>query len=251
MKETSIRIHHHNRCVHGIVRTPDSPGKHPLIIFSHGYNGCMDDFGKSAEFFAIQGFVSVTFTFCGGSTADLSDYPSTSMSLMTEKEDLGAVLARALTWDNVDSGKVFLFGGSQGGLVSALTAATLQSSVTGLILLFPALCIEDNWAEKFPDIDKMPEPYDFWGLDLGRKYASDVRNLHTFERISQYTGPVMIMHGSDDEVVPFEYSVKAQSLYQNARLIRFEGEHHGFTPENDRRVDGIAYSFAKEVLERC
>ncbi len=251
MQVTSIQVPHHDRCVHGILRVPDTDGRHPLIIFSHGYNGCMNDFEKAAEFFTMQGLVSVTLTFCGGSTADPGSFPSTSMSPLTELEDLIAVIDRFSSREDVDPARVFLFGGSQGGLVSALAAAQKQAEICGLILLFPALCIEDNWKEKFPDIEQMPEPYDFWDLMLGRKYARDVRDLHTFERISGYTGPVLIMHGSDDEIVPYSYSVKAQSMYQDARLIRFEGEHHGFSPENDRRMEGMTYSFVKEVLDRC
>lgn len=251
MKKISIQVRHHDRCVHGKLYTPDSSGRHPLIIFSHGYNGRMDDFEKSAEFFTAQGFVSVTLAFCGAGSTDLSEFPSTSLSVLTMTEDLTAVLDEVSARDDVDPERIFLFGGSQGGLVSALTAAQQTGRIAGLILLFPALCIEDNWAEKFEKIEDMPEEYDFWGLTLGRAYARGVRGLNTYDKIIRYTGPVLIMHGSDDEIVPFSYSSRAQSLYQNARLICFEQEHHGFAEDNDRRMEGIAYSFAKEVLDRC
>ncbi len=250
MKETQIQIRHHDRCVHGKAWMPEDSGKHPLIIFSHGYNGCMDDFQASAVFFALQGFVSVTITFCGGSTKDPGQYPSVSMSLMTEKEDLTAVLEEAASWENVDEDQIFLFGGSQGGVVSALTAAELKDKIRALILLYPALCIEDNWAERYPDTEDIPEIIEFWGLTLGRKYALDVHGLGTFGRITGYTGPVLIMHGSDDEIVPFSYSVRAQAQYQNARLVIFRHERHGFTEENNRRVDGMSFLFAKEFLEK-
>ncbi len=251
MKELYIQVAHHGRYVHGKLKTPETSGKHPLIVFSHGYNGRMDDFEKSADFFAAQGFVTVNLAFCGGSDADPSGFPSTSLSVTTMTEDLTAVLDEVLTYGSVDPARVFLFGGSQGGLVSALTAARYRQRIAGLILLYPALCIEDNWAEKFPQVEDMPEEYDFWGLTLGRAYARAVRELNTFEQITQYTGPVLIMHGSDDAVVPFSYSVRAQSLYQDARLVCFEKEKHGFQEDNNRRVEGMSYYFAGEVLNRC
>ena len=248
MENIPIQIPHHGRCVHGKAWFPETPGKHPLIIFSHGYNGSMLDFQKSAEFFACQGFVAVTITFCGGSTEDPGDYPSTCMSVLTEKEDLLAVVDAASAWEEVDSSRIILFGGSQGGLVSALTAAELKEQVRGLILLYPALCIEDNWKEFYPSVEDMPEPLDFWGLMLGRKYAADAHILGIYDHIPEYTGPVLIMHGTDDEIVPYSYSVRAQSLYQNAELIPFVGEHHGFTEENNRRVDGASAYFAHRLL---
>ncbi len=247
MKESAFKVEHSGRSVHGRLWVPDKEGRCPLIIFSHGYNGSMDDFGKAAEFFACQGYVAATISFCGGSTSDPSSFPSESMSVLTEADDLQAVVDELSGRDDVDPFSVFLFGGSQGGLVSALTAAKLGEGIRGLILLYPALCIEDDWKKKYPNPEDMPEKLNFWDLTLGRKYCEDAHKLQIFETIGAYEGPVLIMHGSDDEVVPISYSEKARKVYPNARLLPFALEKHGFCEDNNRRVTGAAYLFCSGV----
>ena len=58
------------------------------------------------------------------------------MTIFTEKEDLLAVVDALSEKEELDSKNLFLFGGSQGGLVSALTAEEIKDKVRGLVLLF-------------------------------------------------------------------------------------------------------------------
>ena len=46
---------------------------------------------------------------------------------------------------------------SQGGLISALTAADRKEDVAAMILVYPALCIADNARETYASIDEIPE----------------------------------------------------------------------------------------------
>lgn len=83
--------------------------------------------------------------------------------------------------------------------------------------------------ERFPKLEDVPQEFDFWGLMLGREYIEDIYDMQIFDSIGKYTGNVLIMHGDMDEVVPFNYSEKAASLYPNGKLVKMEGEKHGFT----------------------
>jgi len=242
-----IRIAHHGRTVYGKAYMPEDNKKHPLIIFSHGYNGHMDDFSESARFFCRQGYVAVCFTFCGGSMRDTSGYATSDMTLFTEVEDLKAVTAEAASWKEVDSDRIFLFGGSMGGLVSALTAAALQNDIKGLILLYPALCISDNWRKQYPLVEDIPEKLLFWDMVLGKDYFMTARELQVYDSIRKYTGKVLIMHGTADEVVPVSYGEQARDIYEDAEFYPFFGEGHGFSEEGNRRMEAMAYMFAERV----
>ena len=89
------------------------------------------------------------------------------MTLFTEKDDLIAIFERMEQEASVDKDHIFLFGASQGGLISAMAAEEYKEKIAGMILLYPALCIADNWRERFASEDDIPKELDFWGMQLG------------------------------------------------------------------------------------
>ena len=70
---------------------------------------------------------------------------TTDMSVLTEVMDLEVVIDHVLQLSPIDGDKgVVLMGCSQGGFVSALTAAKRKEQVSRLVLFYPALCIPDD-----------------------------------------------------------------------------------------------------------
>lgn len=245
-----LAIEHHNRIVYGKVYLPEGIENAPIVIFSHGYNGCMEDFDISARYFAENGIGAVCYTFCGGSTRDKSSFHTTEMTIFTEKEDLSAVVDTISKWDCVNEENIFLFGGSMGGLVSALVAEDYRDKIKGLILLYPALCIADNWRENYPSKEDIPDTQEFWGMMLGRKFFESIHTFYVFDQIGKFRNNVLIMHGRAEAVVPIEYSIRAKSLYPNAELELFASEGHGFTEEGNRRMEAMALYFVHQCMNK-
>lgn len=246
MRRIPIEITHHGRTIHGQYFLPDAPGRYPAVLFSHGYNGCMTDFDGSAACLCRQGIAAVSYTFCGGSSRDQSGFPSTSMSLFTEKQDLLAVLDWMIRQSEIDPGALFLFGGSMGGLVTVLAAPEVRQKIRGLVLLFPALCIPDNWNQRFPRNEDIPETLHFWDLTLGRVFFETLRGLDPFLLLPGLDLPVLMLHGDQDPIVPLAYSQRALTLFPHAQLAVFPGEAHGFTPDAGRRADEMTAAFVLE-----
>ena len=224
MQIEHIKIPHHNREVDGTFYKPDGKESFPVVIFSHGYNGHKTDFEISARYFATNGIGAVCYTFCGGSTRDSSGFPTTEMTLFTEKEDLLALIDEVKTWECVDKENIYLFGASQGGMVSALTAEERQEDI--------------------------PERKDVWGMLLGDKFFKAVRGFHVKEQIGSFSKNVLIMHGTEDSVVLIDYADWASKHYPNARLEVFQEEGHGFSEEGNRRMEAMALYFVHECLEQ-
>ena len=168
------------------------------------------------------------------------------MTISSEKSDLLAVFDFIYGMEEVDSDNVVVFGGSQGGLVSALVAAERADKVSALALYFPALCIPDDWAKKYPNLDTVPEKFDFWGLMLGKGFVEDLKKIDVFGTIGTYEGNVLILHGDQDAIVPYSYSEKAVKTYAHAQLVKMEGEGHGFTPVADKTAVERVLAFMKE-----
>lgn len=247
----SIQVDHHNRTIHGEAYLPDNVDSFPIVVFSHGYNGYKTDFADTAVYLMDNGVASLTFTFCGSGDRDPSGFGTTNMTLFTEKEDLSAMMDYAKRIKGFN-GSLYLFGGSQGGMVSAMTAEERQADIKGMVLIFPAFSIPDNWnnanypVSKYPTEESIPEVIDFWGVKLGRGFVYTLRDLDIFTNMADFTKPVLILHGTKDDVVPLSYSERAVNTYPNADLVIYEGEGHGFTPKTMRDVEKRLFAFLND-----
>ena len=231
--------------IYGKLYRPKDEGVYPAVILSHGYNGTHADFSAECKYFASNGFVAYAYDFSGGSTRSKSKGASTDMTIFTEKEDLTVVFNYIKTLEIVDKECIFLFGGSQGGLVTALTAEELAGEVKGLVLYFPAFNIPDDWRNTYRTEESIPKTTDFWGLKLGENFFKSIREFYTFENIGSFQEDILILHGDKDDIAPLSYAREAVKLYENAKLIVMKGEGHGFTPKGNKTAMENALLFMK------
>lgn len=238
-------IKHHGREIYGVSYRPDGNAKYPMVIFSHGFNGIHEDFDKMSSYLAEKGVGSYCFDFCGGSIRSKSDLKTTEMTLFTEQEDLSAIIESVKQWDWIDKERIFLFGGSMGGLISALVADVYREDIKGLLLLFPALGIADQWNNVFPTLESIPDEHELWGVPLGKAFFATILGYDVFEHIGKYDKEVLIFHGDQDDIASIEYGKKASELYPRARIEVFSGEGHGFTEAGNARVTEMTYAFVK------
>ncbi|WP_139365068.1 alpha/beta hydrolase family protein [Litchfieldia alkalitelluris] len=230
-----VKIKHLGREIYTVSYMPNSKEKCPVVIFSHGFNGTNVDFAMNSDYLAKNGVGAICFDFCGGSVHSKSDLETNEMSIFTEKEDLCAVVETIKNWEYVDPDNIFLFGGSQGGLVSALVADEYAEEIKGLLLLYPALCIADDWNKRFPTLASIPDSLEVWGVLLGKIYFEYIHNFNVFDHIGKFNKNVLIFHGDQDEIVTLEYGKKAEMVYPHARIEVFPGEGHGFSEESKKK----------------
>ena len=214
--------------------------KFPVMIFCHGFYGNYLSTQTEGRHFAKLGYASYVFDFNGGGPASKSEGHTEDMSVLTEVEDLKAVISYVKNLSYTDDRAITLVGQSQGGMVSALTAAELKNQVAGLILQCPAFCIPDDLrrgkasAAVF-DPEHIPKTLECRKMILGKRYITDLIDMDPFSVIGDYPGSVMILHGTDDPVVPIDYSKRAQDIYNRkgirCQLVVIPGAGHGFWPK--------------------
>lgn len=250
-----LRIKQKNgKSIYGIISKPTvkpqnhkaSKTRHGVAIISHGFNGTHHSGKDYFKMLNDLGYAVYTFDFPCGSVNSQSDNNTMEMSITDEKEALKEIVAYFRKQKDVDKKKIVLIGESQGGLVSALAASELKKQVSNLVLIFPAFCIPDNWNERYPRVEDIPEVSEIWGVKLGKKFMMDIRPMKPFETIGSYKGRVLIVHGTDDKVVPLDYSKRALETYQNATLKIINKAGHGFNPEE--RI--LSNQYVKEFLEQ-
>ena len=218
-----------------ILQRPDTVGPTPLVILCHGFGGnCQAQlFIDIADDLCRSGIATLRFDFNGhGKSAGLFQ----NMAVLNEIEDLKSVIgwARKQSW----VADISLLGHSQGGVVASMTAGELGDKVIkSLVLMAPAAVLRDD-ALRGNTMGALYDPWNmtseyiqlpFGGLKLGRKYIETAVNLPIYETALKYEGPVFILHGTHDRIVPYTYGERYHHGYKHSSIRLLPGEDHAFS----------------------
>ena len=151
--------------------------------------------------------------------------------------------------ERFDNERIFLMGASQGGFVSTYVAGKRPEDVAGLVALYPAYVIQDDTRERVPDPDNIPDTMRIMGMKVGSIYNRDALSFDIYDVMKEYPKKVLIIHGSDDSIVPYSYSERAKKTFPNAKLIRIEGADHGFRGEDHIYSANLSVQFVKKILQ--
>ena len=216
---------------------PDVSGRVPLVIFSHGLGANARHEEEVQKTLAKAGIAVFSLEFAGGSSSSspMSEGLTTEMSVLTEVQNLKDAIRIASGMEYTDPQKIYLMGSSQGGLVTALTAAEL-TNIAGLFLFYPAFSLPDDIRSSFPKLDEVPETFNLLGTKIGKIYITDIYEMDAYANLDKLMMPVHIYHGKDDNIVPLTASKKALKTLPNARLTTLEDTGHALTPEQQAQI---------------
>ncbi len=230
----------------------------PIAIVCHGFMANKETVRHYTKALAKAGYAAFCFDFCGGCVVGgKSDGDTTKMSALTEVKDLEAVLSYVRSLPFTDAENVLLMGCSQGGFVSALTAAKKENNIRKLVLFYPAFCIPDDARKgqmmlaKF-DPAHVPDTFFCGPMKLGKCYVQDVLPLEPFAQIAPFDGDVLLVHGTRDAIVNISYAEKAYETYRNRATgtIRYEiikNGTHTFVAKHDTMAIDYLLQFANTI----
>jgi len=205
---------------------------------------------KIAKQLAKAGIASIRFDFGGHWSSE------GEMQLMTIEKEIADALAM---WDYACSlpyvNKIGLLGHSQGGVVASMTAGRIASQgytakpLYGLALLAPASVLKNAcrngrlFDAKFNPADPPEYVRCFKMMKLGREYLLSTQQLDIYGTAGAYRGPVRIIHGGNDRLVPMWCSEDFVKTYgEAAELIVVEGENHRLSKKT-RKVAELVVAF--------
>ena len=225
----------------------------PMVILMHGIFSSKDynPMPALARALADAGIASIRFDFDGHGK---SEGRMQDMTIERELADARAV------WDYVKSLPfvvgIGLLGHSQGGVVASMAAGRLAEdglAPDGLVLIAPGSVIKEAcqggkfFNARFDPQDP-PEFIRCWGfMKLGREYLLTTQQLDIFGTAAAFEGPVRILHGTRDRIVPMQCSeTYAQTYGDRSELVVLEGENHTITRKR-KEVAASVVAFFKTL----
>ena len=233
----------------GTVFRPAEGERFPVAVVSHEFMANRLFTMRYARLLSTLGYAAFCFDFSGGCIVGASQGKTTDMTVFTEMEDLKAVIDFAKSQPYTDPDRLLLMGCSQGGLVTALSAAELVEQPETVILFYPALSIPDDARKgsmiraRF-DPQNIPETMRCGPMKLGRGYAATVLKLDPFAVIGAFRGDVLLVHGNADDLVDISYSKRAYDVYRASAESALEAGKITAMPQIAfHEVDGAGHIF--------
>lgn len=257
--QKAVEIISRNQTIRGMINAPDhTDGKLPAIIILHGFGGNKMGphfmFVKFSRVLADIGFASIRFDFAGSGE---SDGEFVDMTLSGELEDAENILKYVKSLDFVDNDRIGVVGFSMGGAVASMLAGIHGKDIQALCLWSPAgniaeIVINDFIGQGFTDFISNGN-YEYDGLLIGEKFVDDIKKTDVYNIASEYEGNILLLHGSDDEVVSLNASLKYLDTYgDKAKLTIIDGADHLFGKQSWKQelIEHTVEFFKQELLER-
>ena len=227
----------------------------PMVILMHGIFSSKNftPMPAIARSLAKEGIASIRFNFGGHWSSE------GKMQLMTIENEIADAIA---IWHYASSlpyvTRIGMLGHSQGGLVASMTAGRIATMPTttkplyALVLIAPATvlknaCQNGKLFDAHFDPVNPPEYVKCFGLmKLGREYLLTTQQLDIYGTASTYQGPVLILHGENDRLVPLWCSQQYLTTYPNApQLTIVKGENHRISRKT-KKVATLVTQFFKQ-----
>lgn len=208
----------------------------PGVIFCHGFTGHRIEsrrmYARLGAQLASQGILCMRFDHrgCGESQGDFVDFTPEGML-----EDLDCALEAFLSLMYVDQAHLAVVGYSLGGTSASYILDRHPDFVTAVLWApvgQPEIIRER--ISQLPGFEGYAERgyYDLSGFRVSREYLDGVGQvMKPVEWARGFKGPILFLHGEDDEVVVPGQSDRFVSARGNAadRLVRIPGADHGFS----------------------
>ena len=227
----------------------------PMVLLMHGIFSSKDynPMPSLAKALAQAGIASIRFDFDGHGKSE------GRMQDMTVEKEIADALA---IWEYAKSlpyvAQIGFLGHSQGGVIATMTAGRLAAAGSavpaGVVLLAPGSVIKQAcqggkfFNARF-DPANPPEFIRCWGtMKLGREYLLTTQQLDIYGITAAYQGPVLLLHGTKDTIVPMWCSEQYLETYgDRATLVKVDGENHLIT-RRKKEICRQVVSFFRELF---
>lgn len=237
--------------VHAKIEFPENQAeKMPVLVLIPGFTGHIEEDHIIGASNAANdaGYVCLRAELYGHGKSD-GDFYDHTIYLWMQQAVRVINYAASLPYTK----NIVLAGHSQGGLLAVLAAGVMQDKLSALIPLSPATNIP-YYATKGHilgvdfDNNSLPEFIQSDNWKLSSNYIRVARMLPLSEAIAGFSKPVLIIHGTEDESVPYTFGKDLSEKYKDAKLISIEGDNHCYNYHLDEVKSAITEFLVNQNL---
>ncbi|HUV50359.1 MAG TPA: alpha/beta hydrolase [Anaerolineae bacterium] len=192
---------------------PETNRPSPAVIFAHGNAEIIDMWPETLKGFTRLGIGVLLVEYPGYGRSEGS--PSQRSISKTFVAAYDMLIKRK----DVDSSKIILFGHSIGG--GAVCTLAEQRPSAMLILKSTFISIKSMASKYFVPGFIAPDPFD---------------NLSV---VGSYNGPVLIIHGKKDELIPYKHGLTLYKAAKQGTLLTYDCAHNDCPPDWDKFFQDI------------
>lgn len=222
-------------------RPENAPERMPLLLLLHGLTGYMEEthIVGVAQAALEAGYAVLRVDQYGHGTSEGEFCDHNVMIWMMQGMKIVDIIRQ---WSFVTD--ICIAGHSQGGLNTIMIGGMMEDRIRALLPLSPAVNIaygarEGDFLGYSFTPGQLPETVTFNGHTVKSNYLRAAKMLDVDYAVSQFTGPVLLVHGTQDEAVPYECSTKLLSQYRNAELVTIEGDDHCYNSHLDQVTKAV------------
>ena len=235
------------------------------MILLEGLGGDIPGWRRNIPHLATHHRV-IAYDFRGNGRSDAPDEPVT---MATFVDDTLALL------DHLHIERAHVYGQSFGGMVAQELALTHPERVRSLVLA--ATHAGPARATRGGDEGKVPKDRPYLALyspafarehadhiaedvlvgsqqpqapHAGRRQWEAMQSWDRWDRLGQMAAPTLVLHGTEDLVIPAENARRLGAAIPGAELVLLEGAGHLYHSEQPERADEVVLDFLRRVDER-
>lgn len=237
--EKQVSIKRDGLRLHGLLGVPNRD-KFDLVILMHGFAANLGYTSEQvlydvAPALQSSGLGTLRFDFNGHGE---SEGTLSEMTILNEIGDANAVLNFARQIKGVRS--IYLLGHSQGGVIASLMAAFYSDVVKKLVLMSPAATLIDDarlgiCQGNVYDPHNIPDEINVDHKMIGGFYFRIAQLLPLYDIAKHFTGPVCLIHGTNDTIVNPVASLNYDKVYENSRLNLIPNCDHCYSDTKTRK----------------
>lgn len=204
-----------------LFRKPAGAGRAPVVLMIPGLDSVKEELQTTADYFLRRGMATLAIDGPGqGETEFLRDIEP------AYERPAGAAIDWLESRDDVDAGRVGVYGVSLGGYY-AVRVAACEPRVKATIELAGTYSLADQW-DKRSSLSR--------GAYQKRSGARDDQEARERARAIDMAGlgprvaaPLLVMHGKKDPIAPFSGAERLAAETPAAEFAVFEDGNHGMT----------------------
>jgi len=222
-----------------ILRKPAGVERPPVVIVMGGLDSVKEELQQVADYFLDRGVATLGM--------DGPGQGETGLTLKIEpasEKPVGAAIDFLTSLGGVDAARVGLYGQSLGGYY-VVRACAFEPRIKAAVASAGPYTVADHW-DHLPPMTRAGYEY-----RTGAKDPEDARRrvaaLDLTGVAERVTCPLLVLHGTADEIVPFAHGERIAREARNAVFRKYEGGNHSLSNRHFEVRTGLGDWMAQQI----